>query len=267
MQPQNMFACPQQADPCLNLSPARKPRRSLESVLLVALMILSMVASATAASAAGNEDALLALLAQMEKSYGKLEDYTAVFRKHERVKGVLLPEEALFLKFKKPLSIYVKWIDGPTKEAIYVEGTNGNKVIAHSGSSLTWNLDPNGSILIAGNRHPITDIGVGFIIGVMRTNFPAAIKHSEIAITRMEDEQFEGRPSTVVEATFAPKDGRKYYATRMVCHIDKEYMLPIGISSYDEANVLMEEYSYKEIKRNIGLTDMDFARHNAGYDF
>lgn len=222
---------------------------------------------ANASAAAEQMNGLLALVDKMESSYSKIEDYSAVFTKHERVKDVLLPKESIFLKFKKPLQIYMRWIDGPIKEAIYVEGTNGNKVIAHSGASLTWNLDPNGSILIAGNRHPITDIGFGFILNVMRTNIPLAIKHAEIELSRFSEKSVKGRPVIVVEAKFSPKEGRKYYATRMVCHIDKEYYLPVGIACYDGKDVLMEEYHYKDIKINIGLTEIDFSRKNKEYSF
>ena len=245
----------------------RKAWAGLLVPLFAATSLLWMTVCNGPAVAAGQKEELMSLLDIMEASYAKVEDYSAVFIKHERVNNVLLPKESVFMKFKKPLHIYLKWIDGPAKEAIYVEGTNGNKVIAHSGASLTWNLDPNGSILLAGNRHPITDIGFGFILGVMRTNFPMALKHSEIEITRMGEESFGGRPSLVVEAKFTPKEGRKYYATRMVCHIDKVYFLPVGIASYDEKDALMEEYRYKKVKINIGLTDMDFSRKNLGYNF
>ena len=43
------------------------------------------------------------LLHKMESSYAKVMDYSAVFRKLERVEGVLQPEEAIAIKFRKPL--------------------------------------------------------------------------------------------------------------------------------------------------------------------
>lgn len=107
---------------------------------------------------------------------------------------------------------------------------------------------------------------VGFP-NLMRTNFPVAITHGDVEIIRMEDDSFEGRPALAVEAKFTPKDGRRYYAARMVCHIDKEYLLLVGIACYDEKDVLMERYSYRDIKINIGLTEMDFSRNNPEYKF
>jgi outer membrane lipoprotein-sorting protein len=257
---------------CLRLTTpsALRLRAGLWACLLTATLMLCLTASRAQAAPAEQEDALLALLSRIESSYAKIEDYSAVFRKQERVKEVLLPEESVSLKFKKPLQIYMKWIYGPLKEAIYVDGENNNKVVAHSdgvGASMTWTLDPKGSILKADNRHIITDIGFGFIISMMRANIPLAIKHDEIEITRMTDEPFEGRPSTVVEAKFSPKEGRKYYASRIVCHVDKEYLLPIGIACFDENDALLEQYGYKDVKINVGLTENDFSRKNPEYKF
>ena len=257
---------------CLHVASPRVRKAGMRlwvSLLAVTAMLLATVFNGPAA-AADQEQELLALLTRMESSYAKVQDYSAVFRKHERVKEVLLQEESVFIKFRKPLQVYMKWIDGPVKEALYVDGENNSKVIAHSdgvGANLTWNLDPRGSILSAGNRHPITDIGFGFILTLMRTNIPVAVTHAEIEVIRMVDDHFEGRPAIVVEARLTPKDGRVYYANRMVCHIDKEYLLPVGIACYDEKNVLMEEYGYKDVKINIGLTEMDFSRKNPLYKF
>lgn len=256
----------------LNPGPFRAQwvRKGWMVFLLAEAVLLWMLTNASTATAAVHENELLDLLSRMKASYAKIIDYTAIFQKQERVENILLPEESIFLKFKKPLHIYMKWIYGPMKEAIYVDGKNRNKVIAHSdgvGLSLTWNLDPKGSILLSGNRHPITDIGFGFILNIMLTNIPVAIEQDEIEITRMEDDPFEGRPAIVLEATFSSKDEHKYYAARMVCHIDKEYLLPVEIVNYDEEDVLFEKYVYKDIRINTGLTEMDFSRMNPDYDF
>lgn len=246
----------------------RTPSAPLAWALAAALLLLAGFPRPALAAEQGQ--GLLALLARMESSYAKVVDYSAVFIKQERVKEMLHPKEAVLLKFRKPFQVYMKWISGPAKEALYVDGANNNKVVAHAdgvGMNMTWSLDPKGSILMADNRHAILDIGFGFILDVMRRNIPKAIQHEEIEITRMADDSFEGRPATVVEAKFTPHEGRTYYAARMVCHIDKEYLLPVGIACYDEKDALMEQYGYKDVKINAGLTEQDFSRKNAEYKF
>jgi hypothetical protein len=96
----------------------------------------------------------------------RVEDYAAAFHKQERVDGELLPEEAMLLKFQKPLKVYMKWLEDPHRgrEALYVEGRDDNKVIAHEGGIwgfVTLSLDPRGSLAMKDSRQPITDIGFG----------------------------------------------------------------------------------------------------------
>ncbi|HYA41625.1 MAG TPA: DUF1571 domain-containing protein [Syntrophobacteraceae bacterium] len=223
-------------------------------------------------AAAGPADAILPLLELMEASYAKVNDYQAVFRKQERVEGKLLPEETILLKFQKPLRIYMNWISDPLRgqEALYVEGKNDNKLVAHRGGILgviTLSLDPGGAAAMKGNRHPITDTGFGFIVEQLNNNINRALRHGELQITRIGEEYFEGRPATVVEAGFTPREAGKYPCSRLVIHIDRELMLPIGNFFYDEKGVLLEKYSYTDVKLNVGFTDVDFSRYNEKYRF
>ena len=222
----------------------------------------------------GNDQsqAVLTLLTQMESSYGRVEDYTAVFHKQERVDGELLPEETLLLKFQKPLKVYVKWLEGPhrEREALYVEGRDDNKVIAHEGGILgfvTLSLDPEGSIAMKDSRHPITDIGFSHLIEMLRKDIQTAVEFDELEIIRIGEEPFHNRSSIVVEAKSNPRDERKYYASRMVLHVDKELMLPLGAAFYDDKDQLFERYAYTEVRLNVGFTPMDFSRDNTAYHF
>ncbi len=224
------------------------------------------------AGAANPAEAVFTLVEKMESSYASVNDYQAVFNKQERVNTKLLPEETILLKFQKPLKVYMKWIGEPLKgtEALYVQGKNDNKLIGHRGGVLgvvTLSLDPRSSITMKNNHHPITEVGFGFIIKEFRRNLVVALRHGEIQIDRMEDEDFKGRPSTVVEARFTPREGRKYYASRMVIHIDKEFLLPVGNALFDEKDVLFEKYTYTDVKLNVGLTEMDFSPYNKNYRF
>jgi outer membrane lipoprotein-sorting protein len=177
---------------------------------------------------------LSTLMAQMESSYARVKDYTAVFHKQERLEGVLLPEETILLKFQKPLKVYMKWIKDPYRgrEALYVQGDYDNKVIAHQGGILglvTLSLDPRGATAMEGNRHPITEI--------------------------------------VVEARSASRGGRRYYASRMVLHVDKELELPVGSAFYDEKDQIFARYVYTDVRLNVGLSPRDFSKYNAAYHF
>jgi len=242
----------------------------LRAITFWCLSLALVLAACRTAEAASLQDTLLALVDQMEAGYAAINDYTAVFQKHERVENKLMPRESIYLKFQKPFKVYMRWLDVPSKEAIYVKGENNNKVVAHCAGLLglwTWSFSPRDPALLQDNRHDITEIGMGFVIEMMRVNIPKAIEHAEVEVMKIVDEVFEGRPTTMVEARFTPKPPRKYYTSRMVTHIDKEYRVPIGIACYDEQGQLEEQYAYKDLKVNVGLTGMDFSRKNKQYKF
>ena len=261
-----------------NNLPRPTPRRSTDATsgrpplygALLSLFCAALVVPPTAG--ADQQERFLSLLTRIELSYARINDYTATFRKQERVDGRLLPEETIFLKFQKPLKVYMKWIEDPSKgtEALYADGSNGNKLLVHRGGLLgilTLSLDPRGSLALTKNRHPITEVGLGFLIDGLKRNIRAALLHGELEVIRLAEESFRGRSTMVVEAKFAPRAGRTYYASRMICHIDTELMLPIGAAFYDERDALFERYSYSDVKLNVGLTPLDFSRENTAYRF
>jgi outer membrane lipoprotein-sorting protein len=246
------------------------PRRPLPYGVLLALLCAALFMPLTAE--ADQRERLLSLVTRMESSYARVSDYTAVFRKQERLDGKLLPEGTILLKFQKPLKVYMKWIEDPSKgtEALYVDGSNGNKLLVHRGGILgilTLSLDPRGSLALSRNRHPITEVGFGYLIDGLQRNIKTALQHGELELTRLAEESFRGRSAMVLEAKFAPRAGRTYYASRMVCHIDTELQLPVGAAFYDETDALFERYSYSDVKLNVGLTPLDFSRENKAYRF
>lgn len=244
--------------------------RFLGQIFISVFLMIVLTIQPTPAS--DPQETLLSLLKQMEASYARITDYTVVFRKQERIDGELRLEETTFLKFQKPLKVYMEWIEEPFKgsEALYVDGSNGNKLLAHRDGILgilTLSLDPKGSVALRRNRHPITEVGFGFLIEGLVHNIKTGLHHGEFQLIRLADEPFRGRPATVVEARFMPRAGRKYHTSRMVCHIDRELLLPIGAAFYDENDLLFEHYSYSDVKLNVGLTPLDFSRDNKDYRF
>lgn len=59
----------------------------------------------------------------------------------------------------------------------------------------------------------------------------------------------------------------EYYCTKSNIYIGKETMMIVKIESYDRYGELYEMYHYKDIKLNVGLTDMDFDTKNSKYKF
>ncbi len=249
---------------------AEEPERSPLAILGLTLCLTLLPQPALAAATVG--DAIQPILEQMESSYAQIYDYQAIFHKQERVGGRLLPEETILFKFQKPLKIYMKWIGEPLKgtEALYVQGKYDNKLLAHRGGllgAITLSLDPKGAMAMQGERHPIVEAGFGFIIQQMRLNLDEALRREEFEIVRIGEEDFGGRPATVIEGRFSPGEGRKYYTSHMIVHIDRELRLPVGNVFFDEKEVLFEKYFFTDVRVNIGFSTMDFSRYNEKYGF
>ena len=81
-----------------------------------------------------------------------------------------------------------------------------------------------------------------------------------------------GRVCTCVQVVHpVPRRNFRFHLARVF--IDDEYLIPIRYEAYDWPQeqggqpVLMEEYTYMNVKINNGFTDADFDPKNAAYKF
>jgi outer membrane lipoprotein-sorting protein len=208
----------------------------------------------------------------MEEAYLEINDYTAIFHKQERINGKLCEEEMIFIKFKKPFKVYLKWIKDPYKgrEALYVEGWNENRMVIYESGvigGVTVNLDSKGFIAMKGNRHPITESGFGHLIKLLGVNIRRGIRNDEFALQEQGEEVVYGRMTQRFELIFPKEKAKKYYCFRAVINLDSEMKIPLRFWIYDWDNVLTENYGYEDLKINPGLIDTDFDPKNPKYKF
>jgi len=210
------------------------------------------------------------ILTKTIASYEQLHDYTCILNKRELVKGKILEQKNIIVKFKKPLCIYLKWTEGSDKgtEAIYVQGKYKNELQVHKGGFLNiynFSLDPKGKLAMKNNRHNITEAYIGQIVYLIKSNYDLYKKSGEGSITYEGMQDLDGVKTMLFKATF-PK-GKGYYAQRMMISIDAKTYLPIRTEIYGWQNEFLEMYHYSKIKLNIGLTDKDFDINNPAYNF
>src|SRR5262249_48013788 len=110
-------------------------------------------------------------IADCQKRFQTVADYTCTFIKRERVGGRLLPQHVMHMKVRThPQSIYLKFeTPNAGREAIYIEGRNSGRVVAHDVGFFklltgTMHLDPKGSMAMEECRHPVTEAGIGSLI-------------------------------------------------------------------------------------------------------
>jgi outer membrane lipoprotein-sorting protein len=251
----------------------RAIRGCISFYLIAAFMFLmTFPAQVHAMPAEAGAPGPLEILGRMEPAYAKVDDYTATFLKKERVKGEVLPEETIFLKFKKPFKVYMKWLPGPHKgrESLYVQGRYDDKVIGHEGgilSFITLRMDPSGGMAMKGNRHPITDVGIGRLIEIIMTNVRRAGKEGVLETGPVGEGEVYGRKTYNINIKFDAGKEKGYYCKDINLWVDRELYLPVKIAVYGWDGEFLEGYGYKDLKINPGLKDEEFDRDYKGYGF
>lgn len=211
-------------------------------------------------------------LRHAEATLARTESYTAIFHKQERIQEKLTEEETIFLKFKKPFKVYMKWVKEPHKgrESLYIEGYNDNLVkVRECGLAgiITVNIDPKGVLSMKGNRHPVTDSGIENIVKLMRENLEKGVKAREIDLREQGEETVYGRTTERVEIIFPKNKARSYYCYRALINLDVETKLPVRVHIYNWDDTLLESYGYEAVKLDAGLTEADFDPKNSEYRF
>ncbi len=210
------------------------------------------------------------MISDAKRSYDRVKDYTCLFYKKELVKDKYIEQKNIILKHRKPASFYLKWTEGDEKgtEVIYVQGTNDNKLKAHTGGLLKWvtvNLDPGGSTAMKNNRHTVLDAHIGKIIDICEKNYKLAKQLGVGTFEPCEEKRIGGRLAACIKATF-PEDKRFYGGVNYI-YLDKEYKFPVAVEIYGWNNELLEKYEYTNLKLNVGLGDGDFDPKNKEYKF
>ena len=221
----------------------------------------------------------LRLVADCRKKYQGISDYTCTFYKRERIDGRLSKTHIMNMKARsKPNSIYLRFEQPAAgREAIYIEGQHKGKVLAHDvglGRLIagTLHLDPGGAQAMEDCRHPITEAGIGRLIDTVWNRWSTELTPEESLVTLRDDMMIGDRKCTLIETTH-PK--RRHHLTfhRVRLFIDQELGLPIRFEGYDWPKTpgadpeLTEEYTYTNVRVNIGLGDRDFDAANPAYAF
>ncbi|MBL9103056.1 MAG: DUF1571 domain-containing protein [Myxococcales bacterium] len=212
-----------------------------------------------------------AAILRMEAAWARVRDYTVTMTRRERVKGKLLAQETMQVKFRKPFSIYTRWTGAVKRgqEAIYVRGKHDDKLIAHPGSfpDVTVSLNPKGNLAMKGNRHPITEGSLGDLIALLVRDLKRAESRPQDGanIRDLGESDRHGARVRCFDATFAAADG--YYAPHVEVCMFTASDLPSRVRVWDARDQLLEDYEYRDLRINVGLRDADFDPDNQRYNF
>ena len=218
------------------------------------------------------------MIADCRARYRSVQDYTCAFFKRERIDGKLSELHSMTMKARvHPNSLYFKFLSPHEgREAIWVEGRNQGKVIAHEAGITklvagTMHLDPHGEMAMGENRHSITEAGLGSMIDTIAKRWDKTLIPGMTRVVFHSGAQVGDRPCTMVETIHEPAERSDF--SRVCLFIDTELGLPIRFEAYGwpkhpgGPRDLMEEYTYLHLKLNTGLKDRDFDPKNAQYSY
>lgn len=221
-----------------------------------------------------------------------IRDYTCTLVKRERVNGQLGEYEYMFTKIRNrqvvdgrvvtPFSVYMYFLRPSNmqgREVLYVEGKNDNKMIAREGGTAgkylptVW-LRPNGIIAMRGQLYPITDVGLENLVLklIERGEQEKRSGNMNAEVSFHQNARINGRPCTILQIQYSqPGPNIEFHLAQVF--IDDEYQVPVRYVAYGfpqkpgEKPPVLEEYTYLNLKFNVGLTDRDFDVTNPEYRF
>ena len=182
--------------------------------------------------------------------------------------GCLFPMKMKFRR--KPFSVYLKWIEPhKNREAIYVEGKNNGRIVAHEPLGLLNVLRktyPRSTEARAQSRQTITNAGLENMVTTMIAVTELANTRGELVMKRLGEGTFDKQPVDIILRIISPE--REDYPFHMfLVYIDKQRKIPLKIVGYGWNNDLLARYAYTDVKLNVGLTEEDFNIRNPEYDY
>jgi hypothetical protein len=200
-------------------------------------------------------------------------DYSCTLVKQERVDGDLGDKQFILLKvMHQPFSVYMSFLKPYAgREVVYVDGQNSGKlVVLEAGMKRMlgkMNLDPQGSLAMSGQKHPITDVGFRNLTAKLSKMWEGEMKFAECNVTTDADTHIQNRSTTMIQIVHpVPRQDFRFHYARLF--LDNELKVPVHFDAYmwpekEGAEPLLDEsYTYTNLKLNNGYTAREFDAAN-----
>ncbi|MBN1903904.1 MAG: DUF1571 domain-containing protein [Deltaproteobacteria bacterium] len=210
------------------------------------------------------------LVTESIKKFEQVKDFTCTLEKKVNKNGTIYYDPEIRAKCKKPAHYYFKWVKGrfEGQEVIFDQGRNNNKIVGHSGGLfgfITLRIDPEGSIAMKRNHHPLKRSGLVKIYDILEDSYARHKETGAGTIGLAGEGIVDDRAVWIIRGVFPPDMG--FYNAKITLSLDKEHLLPLKVTVYDWSGELYEEYIFHNLKFNVGLNEKDFDPENDKYNF
>ena len=225
--------------------------------------------------------------ARQEQAYLRqtVQDFTCRLVKRERIDGLLQDYNFIDMKVREPLregttavpfSIYLRFLAPPKvagRQALYVEGQNNGKMLVRNGGKhfdyVVVDIDPEAESVKRESLMPITRTGFNDMlvdmIKVLQRHMKADPSGANTLVSKTAGAKINKRPCTLLRIVH-PNQQKGLECHLVNVYVDDELHAPVRIEYYDwpkskgQVPPLVAEYTYTQLKINVGLTDEDFDR-------
>jgi hypothetical protein len=214
-----------------------------------------------------------------------VQDFTCRLVKRERIGGYLQDLHYVDMEVREeilqdgrvvqPLSLFLHFWGPKTvtgRRIVFVEGQNEGKMLVRNGGRhfdyVIVNIDPNGESAREETLVPITQIGfnrlLAQMIEVLERHRSADPGSSNTKAERISNAKINNRTCTVIRITHPqPMKGLEFHVANVF--VDNELHAPIRVDYTDwpqpgRPAPLIAEYTYTDLKLNVGLPDTAFQR-------
>jgi hypothetical protein len=198
----------------------------------------------------------------------KYQDFTCTFTKQEVISGVSKGQQVMDVKFMaKPFSVAMHWMKNPPLGDIvlYVEDKYDKKMLVRPTSSILRAVvpvavrSPDDAEALRNTLRPVNMFGFERGLSSLLDVYRKAKAAGDLTISYGGSAKIGDRNCIKLVRVLPEKPEYRASSTKTVIYIDTDYLVPLRIEGFDAAGVPNSEYTYTNVKFNVGLTSDDFT--------
>ena len=218
------------------------------------------------AALAAPPEAVSSLLAEMKAADAAMKDATYTVEMSEWASGRQQPAQTIAVRYRQPEELWLRWVDDvfPGRQLLYRKGWNSGQLRVRPSSYLPLlNLDPLGAIAMRDSRHPVWMISLSRVVDRVLSVMQILADRPELVADYTDEGTVVegGVPSRCYQVTLPYAQDPNLYAPKVRICGGVQSKLPTRFSAWSAADGAIrqvEDYVFRDLVVNPGLTDADF---------